>query len=843
MIFTARRNRGLARVGLTLAVFVAGGLAASDAFAWTVELKRAALRVQLGTATEAERLLVIRNNDVINRMASTGHMPDRVYQSAQKAFADFNARKAAEAAARNGLVLKVQPASGPPKPGTDSDYIASSKSGKMTVDQVRGAIADYNAEMNRAFGTQGVDYAKKLNTDIMANPRQMSAQEFAEVRTLNNDAYGRVAATEYEIKVHDAKAGHATSADAAKGGDPFVDKPPPPAATAEELLEYKREMRDLIAKKSHQIEELQTRVTEAFKADPHGVNPETLDLQADLQIRRQQQAKYMERFTEATRAAAERWGLTAIPAASTLPKAAGDRAMTPDGVRSQAEIAADKAAKTRGFSSVEGHVEQSIRVQGAVTDAGAAAKAKLERLGAGLPDHATLLTSAAEQAVGLPLARQGEVIEQVRALHGEAAARDLAERLREMNAVRPPPPEPPTGAPVEWKAKAMKALDIMAIAGTANEIRSILKGEKTNHEIAETTLNMVSMGLYSAGQSLNEWKKIGEVAEKTLQVEKEARIYETARDLARLGVPIDRIRTVVADMGAGSEASLDAVVQDLAAGGRNYEKRPPAKPMTFEELSATGWFKSTAKAGWDVVTGTMIEPLNLIWNTGKDISEVTIDTSDFEKAMGDVSDAELLAAEKVSELGAMKFVEKLVSMGADAAEAKAAVDLWFTGNPEGLIRLRRLRDRLKEAGKPPPPPPEPSAEELSRRRAHVVDRLAKLDHAKLQATLKAVGVVPPEDFYHCLCRSAGYGSSSTRQFYHPDTIGAFNPAHSCAQPGDPCIVDGYGCTRHPLPSSSDVWKGCMEDNRIGTEKTADGKTVPKTGETLDAVIEKAIRNR
>jgi hypothetical protein len=66
----------------------------------------------------------------------------------------------------------------------------------------------------------------------------------------------------------------------------------------------------------------------------------------------------------------------------------------------------------------------------------------------------------------------------------------------------------------------------------------------------------------------------------------------------------------------------------------------------------------------------------------------------------------------------------------------------------------------------------------------------------------------PQDFYNCVCRAAGYGSSGTSQYYHPDTIGTYDKRYSCQHPGPPCIVSGYGCSRHPLPSDPEIFESC-----------------------------------
>jgi hypothetical protein len=210
----------------------------------------------------------------------------------------------------------------------------------------------------------------------------------------------------------------------------------------------------------------------------------------------------------------------------------------------------------------------------------------------------------------------------------------------------------------------------------------------------------------------------------------------------------------------------------------------------------------------DIVKGILVVPVKLAWDTGKDLGELVLITSDIYKAHKNISDAELEIIEQQNAITRAKLVRRLVEMGADASEAEAAVDAWSEGKDEGIEKLRRLRDKLKgdaSASAPVKPEEKPvTPEEIAKCRAHIMDRLAKLNHTKLKAAFDGMGIAPPQDFYRCLCRSAGYGSSSTAQFYHPDTIGEYNPMYSCSQPGDPCIVSGFGCGRYPLPSDAKI---------------------------------------
>lgn len=107
------------------------------------------------------------------------------------------------------------------------------------------------------------------------------------------------------------------------------------------------------------------------------------------------------------------------------------------------------------------------------------------------------------------------------------------------------------------------------------------------------------------------------------------------------------------------------------------------------------------------------------------------------------------------------------------------------------------------------------------------DTVLELPHDQLLSVLDAIGSRPSLEFLGCLCQNAGYGSSGTGQFYHPDTLGTYDRRYSCQHPGDPCIVQGYGCLRHPLPSDPEIWALCSAT----------------TGEPVDKAIDQAIKAR
>ena len=84
----------------------------------------------------------------------------------------------------------------------------------------------------------------------------------------------------------------------------------------------------------------------------------------------------------------------------------------------------------------------------------------------------------------------------------------------------------------------------------------------------------------------------------------------------------------------------------------------------------------------------------------------------------------------------------------------------------------------------------------------------QLPHDDLVGVLGYLGVMPPKDMLDCICVSGAYGSPQTAREYHPDTVGDYDPRYECNHPGPPCIVAGFGCTRHPLPADPQKWSTC-----------------------------------
>ncbi|MCB6176704.1 hypothetical protein LHP98_01000 [Rhodobacter sp. Har01] len=98
----------------------------------------------------------------------------------------------------------------------------------------------------------------------------------------------------------------------------------------------------------------------------------------------------------------------------------------------------------------------------------------------------------------------------------------------------------------------------------------------------------------------------------------------------------------------------------------------------------------------------------------------------------------------------------------------------------------------------------------SDREQKAIAAMLAMGHKRHLDLMKELGIKPEDGYFDCVCQSAGYGSSTTAQFYHPDTIGEFNKMYSCSQPGEPCVVSGFGCTRHPLPTDPKIWDSCAK---------------------------------
>ncbi len=228
-----------------------------------------------GKASSGQRALLFQNNGLLNNARLNGWMSDAHYQTLQNDFAKINEFFAKQAAEKAGAEFRVQPRKTTDfQPGTDSDYIVTTTSNDP-VGQIKTIQRNYdelvNAWRERCFKAEGMEYKpysqwyKKLDVDFMANPKNVSAEQFAAIKEINNGAYQRKEAAEYERVSRLA-------------GDQPVG--------ADEIRGYAEEMQGQIAHKQHQIDQI--------RSDPSLMNDKVA--RGELQKLMAQEQKYVERL-------------------------------------------------------------------------------------------------------------------------------------------------------------------------------------------------------------------------------------------------------------------------------------------------------------------------------------------------------------------------------------------------------------------------------------------------------------------------------------------------------------------------------------------------------------------
>ncbi|RJR35859.1 MAG: hypothetical protein C4576_24575 [Desulfobacteraceae bacterium] len=287
--------------------------------AWTEEILEAAKAVEKETAnprlksTPRQKGLVFKHNRELNLMRIKGLISHDVYQACQRYYAEKNFEIAARAAKENGVELTVQKRDVKKAydAGTDSDYIGNVRS----ADQAKGIQNRYNSGVDEFLRESGIEtkggenWAVKNDVDIMADPKGLSANEFEKIAEVNNDAYKRPGAAEYEKK--------------SRSGE---------SPTLKETEAYLDEMRDFIEKKGRSIQELSNELREISK-QPDASKPGTethkrvLSLEAEVQLKQAQKSKYFERLQSGTAVLAEKAGMEP-PDASALPSKGKQRAPT-----------------------------------------------------------------------------------------------------------------------------------------------------------------------------------------------------------------------------------------------------------------------------------------------------------------------------------------------------------------------------------------------------------------------------------------------------------------------------------------------------------------------------------
>lgn len=235
------------------------------------EVHEALRAMASGKATTQQEALLFANNDAINRARIAEQIPDAQYQSAQRRFKEMNYEFAENAARSVGAEFEVQKSKAiRSQPGTDSDYITKVESSQQIADMQSNynqQVNDY-LQQNNVTSVDRADWHHKLDTDFMADPKGVSQAEFERIAEINNDAYKRRAAAEWEYKSRNPEAG---------------------PISQHETKEYVKEMEDFRNKKNSQIEEIQG----------HGdIESGSLD-EGKLTQKQAQQQKYDSRIGEA----------------------------------------------------------------------------------------------------------------------------------------------------------------------------------------------------------------------------------------------------------------------------------------------------------------------------------------------------------------------------------------------------------------------------------------------------------------------------------------------------------------------------------------------------------------
>ena len=301
-----------------------------------------------GKATPYDRAVLYKNNAAINRAAMNGWLSDVQYQRTQSDFSIINQNIAKHAAADAGAEFTVQTRTSKKySPGTDSDYITKVKSEA----QIAKMQQSYNRRINGYLERHGLsdgarnDWHNSLDTDFMADPSEMSEAQFKRISKMNNDAYKRRLAADYERivrsnqKLKEAIAEGTTPAGAA----PEILRP-------EHFTEYAQEMKDLQAKKAALIEKM--------TANRRAIESNT-DLNSRLKILMAQEQKYISRIEATIKNLRAQEGLPALDpnAGPSLAQRGSKRARSNYGViehaHSMSETSLNKALRQLSESIAE----------------------------------------------------------------------------------------------------------------------------------------------------------------------------------------------------------------------------------------------------------------------------------------------------------------------------------------------------------------------------------------------------------------------------------------------------------------------------------------------------------
>lgn len=394
-------------------------------------------------ASAQAQALAFKHNETLQHLRIQGKIPENVFQANQANFSRINNGFVEQAAKNNGLNYRPQQAAPGklPTPGVDTDAIVSSgQPGKpMTAQQVSGARADYNRNVNEFLSKNGVSggRAPNTNTSIMPDPGSMTESEWRKAID-EADRAGEVVYKNPQAAAAEAKI---------RAGQPLT-----PAEANARVQEVNRLANQHFAHADQ--------LDDAARKLPPG--PQRAALEAQAQIARHNGAKYVNRITETGNAMAQQHGL---PPAGQTGNTMGQAAVR--GV-DQAQQAAAAGAMSQHFTeqATRGYVENMANIAKASRDPAVVAQSE---------------KAIAQAMQGLSPSAQGRILEGLRASNGDQFARNVAQTARTLPR---PPPGAPGGPPAPGRiGTALKYLGPAAILyGGAKDLYGVATAADPSHE-------------------------------------------------------------------------------------------------------------------------------------------------------------------------------------------------------------------------------------------------------------------------------------------------------------------------------------------------------------------------
>jgi PKD repeat protein len=635
-----------------------------------------------GAASSVENMnILLRNNDVVNQLAHTGKISNTLYQKLQKEFAVFNKSIADKAASYVGCENKTQLSTKGFSPRTDSDYILSSldPNDPITPEKIKKAIEKYNELMNKSLGTQNVNYAKKLDTDLMADPKGLTEAEFEEIAKLNNDAYKRpkAAAAEAKKRIYEMEL-----KEYYKNGQ--QGKLPKSNLTPEEINAYQNEMNDFITKKAELI-----KINEKLMKNPD-LTPERLsNLESKTRLYRQQQAKYRSRLEE----------INIIESGKPLPEQEIDNLTNKAKDRTrigESKLTQDKLTSATSSSLNKNYVN-TLKQDSALN------KMKFMKNSSGKVQK-YYIDKFAEIAVTLPPAQQGELLEQI---SDKELAKLINMRMKELNRKLLAGVKNAEGKS-KIPLKIVNDTFILAILlNTADDISSAIKGEKSWENVGLNIADVVSMGNISAGiavyksisKKFNDKDAVVKLRNDAQASEDNSYILSVGIQLRKNGIPKNEVAKIMSEMFRGNMDAYYKKLKELRKRGkkisilpRNYvEMEYPDD--TPEERAKKVWVEAKK-----VLAGIFPAIYGYIKHAGEFVFiRVPADIESALNIQNEINNLNTYTGDSYTYIQSQleKMRNKLIQMGADEKATDIAIKLYKRGDKKRLeILIKKMRKNL-----------------------------------------------------------------------------------------------------------------------------------------------------